>query len=79
MLLMFLNMVLFVYAYLYYKWTRPLMKRPYCVPGGKVGAVCVVVPVIGLTGLTSYFSIVDDEVLFGVPYAKAWGLAAFVG
>mmetsp|Transcript_15452 Transcript_15452/g.45907 ORF Transcript_15452/g.45907 Transcript_15452/m.45907 type:complete len:505 (+) Transcript_15452:97-1611(+) len=78
MLQMSLNMVLFMYAFLWYKWNRPKMSRPFKIPGGFFGGFLVALPCFGLTAATFYFAAADPEVIFGFTYGKAKGLGAVV-
>eukprot|EP00041_Stephanoeca_diplocostata_P025388 m.661964 g.661964 ORF g.661964 m.661964 type:complete len:706 (-) comp22738_c0_seq8:2500-4617(-) len=66
-----------VYAYTWYKVVRPDMHRPLSVPGGLAGGIFVSVPVVAIGMVNLYFGCVDEEEVFGVPYAKAVGLAFF--
>lgn len=79
MLQMCLNLALFMYAFLWYKWKMPDMDRPFCIPGGFIGAVIVVIPVLLISGLTAYFALIDSGKIFGLIYAKTFGLVICVG
>lgn len=79
MLVMSFNMFLFMYAFLWYKWNRPKMERPFNIPGGFIGGLIVVFPCLAMTGVTTYFAAVDPEPIFGMPYGKAIGFAGVVG
>eukprot|EP00041_Stephanoeca_diplocostata_P011130 m.180609 g.180609 ORF g.180609 m.180609 type:complete len:581 (-) comp18426_c0_seq1:220-1962(-) len=69
----------FIYAYLWYKVKRPDMYRPLSVPGGLGGAIVVSFPIVAIALVNIYFGCMDDEAVFGVPYAKAVGLAFITG
>ena len=54
MLQMCLNVFLFVYAFVYYKWTRPDMPRPFKLPGGVAGAVHISLPVVAISAAVGW-------------------------
>ena len=64
------------YSFLWYKWNRPDMERPFKIPGGFFGGLCVVLPCLALTFATFYFAVIDKKPVFGIPYGKACGLGA---
>ena len=69
-------MILFCYAFIYYKKYMPEKERPFNVPGGVTGAVIVSIPVVGLLLVYMYYSLKDDEEVFNIPYGKAVFCAA---
>jgi len=78
MLQMCLNLMLFLYAFIWYKWHRPNMERPLRMPGGVFGAVVLSFPVAVVTGATFYFAAIDPTPVFGFPYGKSCGLGVIV-
>eukprot|EP00040_Diaphanoeca_grandis_P027243 m.154614 g.154614 ORF g.154614 m.154614 type:complete len:499 (+) comp30898_c0_seq1:235-1731(+) len=78
MLQMCLNMNLFLYAFIWYKWCRPDMVRPLKMPGGVCGSIILSFPVFCISCLTFYLGVSDDEVVIGFPYGKACGFGLVV-
>lgn len=62
--------MLFLYSYLWYRFKRPELDRPFKMPGGNIGAVLAVLPIAGMTLITFYFAATSGDIVLGVEHAK---------
>ncbi len=65
-----ISLSFFFYSFVYFKWKKPDMPRPFEIPGKVPGAILLSLAPLALTFANFYFSAIDKTPVHGIAYFK---------